>query len=167
MGLFDTFYSNMNDHTDENGQFSTYQHNENVFGKVKQQRTETKSDLGGIISTLDEKIKALNSASQPTKDEQDANDLSEQELAGESVYKATRFDVLRERIFFGVMAVFIIGFILFFNHQLNKKNESLLSVIKNGQFKLSDGAKKVNDKLKGVDVKKIADKAKEVAKNAS
>lgn len=177
MGLFTTYYKSILDtkgeqhkdeHTDDVGVFSTIKHNEDVYDTVQDERKTIKKTLDGITKQIKGKIEDQQYiANNPPKQETEANNLSENELATESVYKSTRFDVIRERIFFGVMAVFIVGFILFFNHQLNKKNETLLSVIKKGQFKLNEGVKNVNQKLEGVDVKGIAEKAKEVAKNAS
>lgn len=145
-------------------------HNDAVRELLYTKRDDLTSNLNTIKDGLDSFIKSKNK--QKTKVTYNSNatkDINSSILSYDSIYKKVRFSVLRERVYFGAVSILLIVFILFFNYKINKKNESLLSILKKGQFRFNTDIEKVNKKLSdvGEKAKEVGEKAKEAIKKPS
>ena len=130
-------------------------------------REKLKQDLNTIANKLNDVTKTATENNSSLQDEHRVTgDIDSSILSYDSIYKKVKFSVLRERVYFGIASVLLIVFILFFNYKINKKNESLLSVLKQGQFRFNTDIEKVNKKLSdvGEKAKKVGEKAKEAVK---
>ena len=139
--------------------------------KVNELLKKTRTNLTTQLEDIAVKLNSVtNEATQNNKsllhEHRVTGDIDSSILSYDSIYKKVKFSVLRERVYFGIASVLLIVFILFFNYKINKKNESLLSVLKQGQFRFNTDIEKVNKKLSdvGEKAKQVSEKAKEAIK---